>query len=61
MQAYLFVHFKEKRTPDGEQVYFGISKDGFHWDEVNVGNRLAVTQHHRGVEQVGCLQAIAVL
>lgn len=24
MQAYLFVHFKEKRTPDGEQVYFGI-------------------------------------
>lgn len=38
MQAYLFVHFKEKRTPDGEQVYFGISKDGFHWDEVNGGN-----------------------
>jgi len=24
MSAYLFVHFKEKRTPDGEQVYFGI-------------------------------------
>lgn len=38
MQAYLFVHFKEKRTPDGEQVYFGISKDGFHWEEVNDGN-----------------------
>ncbi|MBB3113746.1 sucrose-6-phosphate hydrolase SacC (GH32 family) [Paenibacillus phyllosphaerae] len=38
MQAYLFVHFKEKRTPDGEQVYFGISKDGFHWEEVNGGN-----------------------
>ncbi len=38
MQAYLFVHFREKRTPDGEQVYFGISKDGFHWEEVNNGN-----------------------
>lgn len=38
MQAYLFVHFKEKRTPDGEQVYFGISRDGFHWEEVNEGN-----------------------
>lgn len=38
MQAYLFVHFKEKRTPDGEQVYFGVSKDGFHWEEVNGGN-----------------------
>ncbi|MCR5725598.1 MAG: glycoside hydrolase family 43 protein [Treponema sp.] len=37
MQHYLFVHFKEKRTPDGEQVYFGLSKDGFHWEEVNGG------------------------
>lgn len=37
MQHYLFVHFKEKRTPDGEQVYFGISKDGYHWDAVNGG------------------------
>ena len=31
MQAYLFVHFREKTTPDGEQVYFGVSKDGFNW------------------------------
>ncbi len=38
MQAYLFVHFKEKTTPDGEQVYFGVSKDGLHWEEVNGGN-----------------------
>lgn len=37
MSAYLFVHFKEKRTPDGEQVYFGISRDGFHWETVNEG------------------------
>ncbi|WP_167957351.1 glycoside hydrolase family 43 protein [Anaerosporobacter faecicola] len=37
MQCYLFVHFKEKRTPDGEQVYFGVSKDGYHWEEVNHG------------------------
>ncbi len=36
--AYLFVHFKEKRTPDGEQVYFGISQDGFHWEKVNDGD-----------------------
>lgn len=38
MQAYLFVHFKEKSTPDGEQVYFGLSKDGFCWEPVNGGN-----------------------
>lgn len=35
---YLFVHFKEKTTPDGEQVYFALSEDGFHWEEVNGGN-----------------------
>lgn len=38
MQAYLFVHFREKTTPDGEQVYFGVSQDGFHWEKVNDGN-----------------------
>lgn len=35
---YLFTHFKEKTTPDGEQVYFGISKNGLEWEEVNGGN-----------------------
>lgn len=37
MQAYLFVHFREKTTPEGEQVYFGLSRDGFHWETVNDG------------------------
>ena len=37
-QAYLFVHFKEKATPDGEQVYFALSQDGFDWEAVNNGN-----------------------
>ena len=36
-QAYLFVHFREKTTPDGEQVYFGISRDGINWEAVNDG------------------------
>ncbi|MBD2868493.1 glycoside hydrolase family 43 protein [Paenibacillus arenilitoris] len=38
MEAYLFVHFKEKKTPDGEQVYFALSLDGFHWERANGGN-----------------------
>lgn len=38
MQAYLFVHFRERSTPDGEQVYFGVSRDGFHWEQVNDGH-----------------------
>lgn len=37
MQRYLFVHFREKTTPDGEQIYFGLSKDGYHWSTVNQG------------------------
>ena len=35
---YLFAHFKEKITPDGEAVYFGKSRDGFNWEKVNNGN-----------------------
>lgn len=38
--AYLFVHFRETTTPDGEQVYFGLSQDGFHWEEVYGGRPL---------------------
>ena len=35
---YLFAHFKEKITPDGEAVCFGKSRDGFNWERVNNGN-----------------------
>ncbi len=42
--AYLFVHFKEKITPDGEQVYFGISRDGMNWEKVNDGNPVLTAQ-----------------
>ena len=35
---YLFAHFKEKITPDGEAVYFAISKDGYRFRAVSGGN-----------------------
>ena len=35
---YLFVHFKEKITPEGEAVYFGKSSDGLNWEIVNNGD-----------------------
>ena len=38
MQHYLFVHFREKTSPDGEQVHFAISRDGFHWQALNGGH-----------------------
>ena len=37
MQNYLFVHFRETTSPEGEQVYFAISRDGFHWEALNDG------------------------
>lgn len=37
MNYYLFVHFRETTTPDGEQVRFALSKDGFHWEALNGG------------------------
>ena len=37
MQYYLFVHFRERTTPDGEQVYFALSRDGFNWNPVHDG------------------------
>ena len=30
MQNCRFVHFRETTTPDDEQVYFDINRDGFH-------------------------------
>ena len=37
MKHYLFVHFRETTTPDGEQVYFALSRDGFRWEALNNG------------------------
>lgn len=34
---YLFAHFREKITIDGEQIYFSVSKDGYKWEAVNDG------------------------
>jgi len=34
---YLFVHFREKLTVDGEQVHFAASPDGYHWHCLNGG------------------------
>lgn len=33
---YLFVHFTGE-SPEGEQVYFSLSKDGMHWEDMNKG------------------------
>lgn len=37
-QAYLFAHFREISTPEGEQLRFALSRDGFHWEQLNDGH-----------------------
>ncbi len=50
---YLFAHFKEKITPDGEQVYFAKSIDGFNWEKVNGGEPvLTSTMGQRGCRDI---------
>ncbi len=39
-RAYLFAHFREISTPEGEQLRFGLSRDGFHWEQLNDGHPL---------------------
>ena len=45
MSAYLFVHFREKITPDGEQVHFALSRDGFVWESVHGGQPVLWTYY----------------
>lgn len=35
MSAYIFVHFTGEDKPDGEQIYFSVSKDGLNWTDLN--------------------------
>ena len=37
MKHYLFVHFRETTSPEGEQVRFALSRDGFAWEALNGG------------------------
>ena len=32
--AYLFSHFAGEKS-DGEQVYFAVSRDGLHWQDLD--------------------------
>ncbi len=51
--AYLFSHFREKITPDGEQVYFALSKDGFNWKQLNNGKPiLTSTMGEKGCRDI---------
>ncbi len=55
--AYLFSHFREKITPDGEQVYFALSKDGFNWKQLNNGEPiLTSTMGEKGCRDIAVIR-----
>lgn len=37
MSGYLFAHFIGEKYADGEQIYFSVSQDGLHWQDLNGG------------------------
>jgi len=41
--GFLFSTFRDETTPMSEQIYMGISKDGRHWDALNGGNPVLVS------------------
>lgn len=42
MAGYLFIFFTGEHE-DGEQVYFAVSKDGMHWEDLNDGKPVLVS------------------
>ncbi len=41
--GYLFVHFTGEER-DGEQIYFSLSEDGLHWEDLNNGEPVLVSE-----------------
>ena len=41
--GYLFVHFIGEQ-PMGEQIYFSLSRDGMHWNDLNGGKPVLVSE-----------------
>jgi len=56
--GYLFTTFKGESTPTGEQIYFGLSRDGLRWDALNNGNPILISDvGEKGVRDSYLLRA----
>lgn len=45
---YLFAHFREKTTVDGEQIYFSVSKNGYDWEKLHDGKPILTCDKGEG-------------
>ncbi|HJD47185.1 MAG TPA: glycoside hydrolase family 43 protein [Candidatus Mediterraneibacter norfolkensis] len=48
MKRYLFTYFSGEEEPGGEQVYFAVSRDGLHWEEINEGRPVLHSEEGTG-------------
>jgi hypothetical protein len=56
--GYLFTTFKGEATPMAEQIYFGLSQDGLHWDALNNAGPVLVSDvGEKGVRDSYLLRA----
>lgn len=54
---YLFAHFREKLTIDGEQVHFAKSKNGYDWEKVNDGKPvITCTNGEKGCRDIDIIK-----
>lgn len=50
MSAYIFVYFTGEEHENGEQIYFSLSRDGLHWNDLNGGKPVLISElGERGV------------
>lgn len=42
--AYLFAHFTGEKSEMGEQIYFAVSRDGLHWNDLNAGKPVLISE-----------------
>ena len=47
--GYLFAHFTGEQK-DGEQIYFSLSRDLLHWEDLNGGRKKPVLSDCYGFE-----------
>lgn len=58
IRGYLFAHFTGE-TPQGEQVYFSLSGDGLHWQDLNSGQPVLCSDiGERGVRDPFLLRSV---
>lgn len=56
--GFLFSTFRDETTPMSEQIYFGISADGRHWEALNGGNPVLVSDvGEKGVRDSSILRS----